>query len=132
MTLNSKQTEQVKEQFERAKKNMDREGVEDAASAGSEKLRSFGGRVPGVLAEVIEDIRCMIALLRDWVNGDYTDVPWGVIASIAAALAYFACPIDIIPDLIPIVGFVDDVLVITLCLQIAKDDLTKYRAWCEA
>jgi len=38
-------------------------------------------------------------------------VPWTVKAALAGLAAYLACPIDIIPDWIPVLGYLDDVLV---------------------
>ena len=38
---------------------------------------------------------------------------------LTAALAYLASPIDLIPDFIPIVGHVDDVLVVSALIWVA-------------
>lgn len=40
--------------------------------------------------------------------------PWGAIFSFIIALVYGASPIDLLPDLIPIVGLVDDVIMVPL------------------
>ena len=39
-------------------------------------------------------------------------VPWTVKAALAGLAAYLACPIDIIPDWIPGVGYLDDILLV--------------------
>jgi uncharacterized membrane protein YkvA (DUF1232 family) len=44
-------------------------------------------------------------------------VPWWLKASILAALGYFVCPIDAVPDFLP-GGFVDDIAV--MCLVVAE------------
>jgi uncharacterized membrane protein YkvA (DUF1232 family) len=44
-------------------------------------------------------------------------VPWWLKASILAALGYFVCPIDAIPDFLP-GGFVDDIVV--MCAVVAE------------
>lgn len=36
-------------------------------------------------------------------------LPWGSIVSLIAALLYGVSPIDLLPDLIPLIGLVDDV-----------------------
>jgi uncharacterized membrane protein YkvA (DUF1232 family) len=44
-------------------------------------------------------------------------VPWWLKASILAALGYFICPIDLVPDFLP-GGFVDDIAV--MCVVLAE------------
>ena len=44
------------------------------------------------------------------------DVPVWVKASIIGAFGYFICPVDVIPDVIPIVGFLDDIAVMGFIL----------------
>lgn len=41
-------------------------------------------------------------------------VPWTAKAALAGLAAYLASPIDIIPDWIPVVGYLDDVLMVGL------------------
>jgi uncharacterized membrane protein YkvA (DUF1232 family) len=45
--------------------------------------------------------------------------PWGPIMSIGAALLYGVSPIDLIPDLIPLFGLLDDVVVVPLVIILA-------------
>jgi uncharacterized membrane protein YkvA (DUF1232 family) len=35
------------------------------------------------------------------------------------AIAYAASPVDLIPDFIPVIGYLDDLLIIPLCIWIA-------------
>lgn len=43
-------------------------------------------------------------------------------AIIFAALGYFICPIDLVPDAIPIVGFSDDLTALaSACMAVAKN-----------
>jgi uncharacterized membrane protein YkvA (DUF1232 family) len=47
-------------------------------------------------------------------------VPWYAKAACGFAVAYVASPIQLIPNFIPIIGQLDDVLVITLSLHLLK------------
>jgi len=50
---------------------------------------------------------------------------------IIAAMSYFADPMDMIPDKIPGLGFLDDALMAELVIRELKHDLDGYRAFCE-
>ncbi|MCY7363439.1 MAG: DUF1232 domain-containing protein [Ignavibacteria bacterium] len=40
------------------------------------------------------------------------NVSWAMKSLIVGALAYFVCPLDAVPDFIPVAGFLDDAGVI--------------------
>jgi len=46
-------------------------------------------------------------------------------------LIYVLNPFDIIPDVLPILGVVDDATVIGAVLMLVERDLKKYRSWKE-
>lgn len=54
----------------------------------------------------------------------HKDCPLKVRAAILAALAYFVSPIDVIPDLIPILGYTDDLAVLTALLETLDQYIT--------
>ncbi|MBE0485796.1 YkvA family protein [Marinobacter sp.] len=85
----------------------------------------------GHLRRFTTDIRLMFSLIRDYWRGDYRDIPWKSIAAIAGALLYVLNPIDLIPDFIFIIGFLDDAGVVALCLKLVESDLHRYAAWKE-
>ena len=46
-------------------------------------------------------------------------------AYIIGALGYFILPIDLIPDgILPVIGFTDDIAVMTLVISMIKDSIT--------
>ena len=59
-------------------------------------------------------IPVMISLVKNYVQGKYTTVPYGTILAVLSALIYFLSPIDIIPDFIPLAGYLDDMAVVGL------------------
>lgn len=73
--------------------------------------------------------KSMFSLIRDYWSGNYRQVPWKTIAAVAGALLYVLMPFDLIPDFIPVAGFLDDAGVIAACLTLVSDDLVDYEKW---
>ena len=48
-------------------------------------------------------------------------------ALLAGGLAYLALPIDLVPDIIPVVGWADDAAVLTWIFTRCADEFKKYR-----
>lgn len=80
----------------------------------------------GPLARFVTDAKIMFSIVRDYANGSYRRIPFWTIAAIVAALLYVLSPVDLIPDFIPVVGYVDDALVVAACLAMVEQDLRTY------
>ena len=79
------------------------------------------------LKEFIEDVKLFFCMLKDFFTKEYTDVPVGTIVAIVCALLYVLSPFDLIPDFLPVIGYLDDAGVVTLCVKSVKYDLEKYK-----
>lgn len=77
------------------------------------------------------DFIVLFAMLRDYATRKYTKVPWFIISSIGAALLYVISPLDLIPDFIPFVGYLDDATVLAFCLKLVHKDIVLYKTWKE-
>jgi len=55
-------------------------------------------------------------------------VPWRTTAAIVFALAYFISSVDLIPDAIPILGFMDDAFVVAEVMVMVAADLARFEA----
>lgn len=129
MEMTKEQEEQARKQFEENIKNVDESDVEYASKKGQSKINKIGDNPPNALLKLWEDVKLMVGLITDYLRGSYKEVPWNVIASIAAAIVYFVSPVDIIPDFIPALGYADDAAVLRLALSFAGPDLEKYKQW---
>ncbi|MDQ1337982.1 MAG: hypothetical protein QG617_949 [Campylobacterota bacterium] len=129
MEMTKEQEEQARKQFEENIKNVDESDVEYASKKGQSKINKIGDNPPNALLKLWEDVKLMVGLITDYLRGNYKEVPWNVIASIAAAIVYFVSPVDIIPDFIPALGYADDAAVLRLALSFAGPDLEKYKQW---
>lgn len=83
----------------------------------------------GLLAKVWDDLMTMIRLVKAWSVGKYKNVPWETILWALAAIIYFVNPFDLIPDFIPVIGQLDDAVVIGLAVASIRGDLDDFRGW---
>lgn len=80
------------------------------------------------LKKVLENVRELYALFKDSVEGNYRLHPANV-AMIGGGLLYFILPTDLIPDFIPLVGYLDDLAVLTTIMNSLKGEISQYRNW---
>ena len=78
------------------------------------------------------DVTLFISLVKDYSQGNYRKVPYKSIAAVVAGLVYILNPIDIIPDFIPVIGYIDDAIIIAFCLKMVEKDLQTYQVWKES
>ena len=101
--------------------------IENVAGHADDIRKQFSARGP--LKRFVEDGRMLTALVRDWRTGKYRRTMRWTIAAAAFALIYVINPFDIVPDVLPFVGAVDDATVIAACLMLIERDLYKYKDW---
>ena len=68
-------------------------------------------------------------MLRSYAAGEYKEIPTGTLIAICAMTLYYISPIDLIPDIIPILGLADDAGLIIAGLTLIKSDLDIYKKW---
>lgn len=127
MTRRNISEEEAREALEKGARNVSDEDVKKVVNRADEiegKLRT-----KGPLKRFIDDVKLMIFLVKDYANGNYREIPYWTIAAVVAALIYVISPIDLIPDFIPVIGYVDDAAVVSVCLLLVEKDLMKYKEW---
>lgn len=93
---------------------------------GSE-IETFIGRGP--FGKLAEEIVLALYMIRDYGTGHYRRVPFWAIAAVFITLLYVGNPVDLLPDFLIGIGQIDDVIVITICLLMVRQELYEYRAW---
>ncbi len=76
------------------------------------KLRRFASRLP-----FVEDLLAAYYCALD------RDTPLQVKAALFGALAYFVLPFDVIPDVLPVLGFADDAAVLATALRLVASHM---------
>ncbi|MGY5846471.1 YkvA family protein [Salegentibacter sp. HM20] len=119
--------EQAKKELKKAQKKFSKENLKELFQKESKLISKFINI--DTLNEYYRDFTDLFSLLKDWYRGNYKDVPWLVISSIGGALLYVLSPIDLIPDFLPVIGYLDDAAVFAALLKYVRQDLKKYREW---
>jgi uncharacterized membrane protein YkvA (DUF1232 family) len=101
--------------------------IEKVVEHADEIRQQFQSRGP--LKRFVEDAKMLTSLIKDYRLGSYRAALYGTIAATVFALIYVFNPFDILPDVLPFVGAVDDASVIAACLMLIERDLAKYRKW---
>ena len=76
------------------------------------KLRRFAAQLP-----FAEDLAAAYYCAFD------RDTPLQVKAALLGALAYFVLPFDVIPDMMPLIGFADDAAVLAAALRLVASHM---------
>ena len=78
---------------------------------------------------VWQDLQALIRLVRAWKIGNYDQVPWKTIVFAIAGMIYFVNPFDVVPDFLPVAGYLDDATVIGFVIKSIKDDIDRFLSW---
>jgi uncharacterized membrane protein YkvA (DUF1232 family) len=93
---------------------------------GSRKARE----VPkGAFYERWAYLMAMLRLIRAYYRAEYRDISRQHFVIIVATVLYFLTPADVISDWLPVTGFVDDALVVSVALGAVRDDLDSFMGW---
>jgi uncharacterized membrane protein YkvA (DUF1232 family) len=76
----------------------------------------------------MRDLLKNVVLLFEMLIDPSCVIPWRTTAGIVFALAYFISSFDLIPDAIPVIGFLDDALVVAEVVYMFSADIQRYEA----
>jgi len=81
------------------------------------------------IGEMWETLQALLRLLSAWAHGHYRVVPWRTLLFAIAGILYFLDPLDLIPDPIPLVGYLDDAGVLALVVKAIQKDIDRFLEW---
>lgn len=79
--------------------------------------------------QLFEIALTLVRLVRSYVSGEYRNIATSTIISGLAVLLYVLSPIDLIPDFIPVLGFLDDLSLVSWFVGKFQVEITKFRDW---
>ena len=115
------------EAVKRAQSNVTAKSPTEITNAARQLLIDGEGKqVPEFIASRLGKLGSLIAMVLDegWaLSGEDKE-------RVLTALSYFADPKDVIPDSVPVVGLLDDAIMIELCVRELKHELESYEDFC--
>lgn len=100
--------------------DLDPQAIVDAASQLLVAVPNV--KLPAFIKERLEQLDVMIQLVNDEGYG----LPDEDRKRVLSCLAYFADPQDVIPDSVPVIGFLDDAIMIELCVRELRPEIESY------
>jgi len=82
--------------------------------------------IPERMQKVTNQAGLVLELIDDYRDGSYRSIPWRSLAVAAGALLYSVSPSDVVPDFVPVLGQLDDAVVIALAMYLIRRDLKRY------
>jgi len=83
----------------------------------------------GRFKKFVNKIKLSLSLLKDYRSKRYSDIPWRSIAMLTVSILYFLNPFDMMPDLLPVLGFADDAILFASLFKSIQSDLERYCLW---
>ncbi len=93
-----------------------------------EKLEDMQG-ADGVWKSMVHVVNTFIRMIKAYISGEYKEVPWKSMLMLVAGIIYFIMPLDLIPDFIPITGFIDDLSILIWIYRTIKLDIEAFEVW---
>ena len=85
--------------------------------------------VKGMASHTLEQAKTLIRMVGATLSGRYKGLSKGNLILITTAVLYFLSPLDLIPDAIPFIGFVDDIAIIGWVLNSLGEELDKFASF---
>jgi len=79
--------------------------------------------------EKLSYVPILISMVRSYIRKEYTNISWASVVLTVSALIYVLSPIDIIPDGVPVLGYIDDTIVLIVCLTYIDVEVREYIEW---
>lgn len=120
------------------KKNISQEYLKahskDVSEEDIEKLNKNKRKLKKILSlkafsDQKKKLKMFIEILRQYQKGNYREIPWRSITAISFTLIYIINPLDVVPDVLPVVGYIDDTTVFMALLSLAEKDLNQFEDW---
>ena len=80
-------------------------------------------------ADIAERLKVTTRMVDAWRNKHYKNISYSTIFISVLILLYFVSPIDLLPDFIPVIGGLDDAILLTYLLKLIDKEIERFMAW---
>jgi uncharacterized membrane protein YkvA (DUF1232 family) len=125
--LSDNDLDHFQEVLKRAQENAARLAPDEVTGAARKLIEGAAQvKVPEFIGQRLAKLGSLIDMVHDegWAMSNEDK------ARVLTALAYFADPKDVIPDNVPVVGYLDDAIMIELCVRELKHEVEAYEDFC--
>lgn len=77
----------------------------------------------------VNDLQSVIRMIKAYSVGSYKDLSVRTLILAVAAIVYFVNPLDVVPDILVGLGFMDDATVLAYVIKDIKSELDKFTEW---
>jgi uncharacterized membrane protein YkvA (DUF1232 family) len=106
-------------------KNVSDDDVRAVIDAGVGKADELLDHAFGWVTHMARQAMALYEMLVAWWRGKF-EFPKATVGAITLALLYFVSPFDIMPDVLPVLGLVDDAAVLAFVTKMVQGDLRRY------
>ena len=123
ITLSDTDLKRFVDDIRAAEKKVDRLDAGQIINAARELLEEARTKsLPDFVSSRLKCLDTLVAMAGDVGFG----LPEKDMDNVLAALAYFASPDDMVPDNVPVLGFIDDAIMIELCARELEHEIDAY------
>jgi uncharacterized membrane protein YkvA (DUF1232 family) len=80
-------------------------------------------------ADTAARIKTVTRMLKAWRKKEYRNIDKSSIFIAIVILLYYVNPIDLIPDFIPVIGGLDDLILLGFLLKVIDKEIEKFTTW---
>jgi uncharacterized membrane protein YkvA (DUF1232 family) len=84
--------------------------------------------IPDRMQKITNQASLVLEMVDDYHDGTFRAISWTSLVVGAGALLYSVSPSDVIPDLLPVLGQLDDAFVVAVAMRLIRRDLERYIA----
>ncbi|NLH95283.1 MAG: DUF1232 domain-containing protein [Synergistaceae bacterium] len=123
--LDEQQQKKLEEKFHGDLEKVSKSDVQRALEKVEPVLRKLGGSTVEKVRVMAKQATLVFEMLKSWWKGEI-DLPWKTVAAMTVSLLYLASPIDLLPDFFPLAGYLDDIFIVAVALELVQDELKDF------
>ena len=123
--LDETQQKKLEEKFQGDLEKVSKSDVQQALEKVEPVLKKLGSSTVEKVRVMAKQATLVFEMLKSWWKGEI-ELPWKTVAAMTVSLLYLASPIDILPDFIPLAGYLDDIFIVAVALELVQDELKDF------